>query len=611
MPVSGKMEECTVSNSLLNMQKRSGKAGKDAKPRLPSPKPERWERERSVRRRELAPRQDRHTATSRKEARPSAGRIPSLSPGPDQSYTANSHFASAFHSAEAVPSLPNSSFQYWSERISEVEGQLIPLFRSGVPLLTLKSATLEAFDQLYALDRSTETAQLRQEALSLREEREDLEGLNEDLLAELQDCTKANQELIQLLSKVQMDKSSLQNRLLQAKRASHQVKSSAFAGPLGDWKLSEETEVACQTLHSLPDEDCLPRLGQTHCETQENDQNSLKLALKQAQEQLLSLQNQVKSLNYDLENRQNAPSVRDFATLRLKNETNLALIGSLKREIEGLKHSGGHFAPDTAATEHIAALQGEIKQLQTQFAGKVVGKHTESDLEAALYHIKRENEALKRENLDLIREKADLMETLARLKAEQTSNLAQIAVNQDKERKPTEKLMKQIADLELKIAEMSEERAFLRGKMGDLQEQEGLIEEINSLRLENEELSQIVKSIQTLSVQNANISSIEEAKQQLLQTKKELALLQSSKSSQNDLEKRIKDLEIDNEALKASCEDAEQFLITSEKRYLAQIDSLRMEIDTKSALYRDQTLANTRKIQALKQELAKSKARDI
>ena len=228
-----------------------------------------------------------------------------------------------------------------------------------------------------------------------------------------------------------------------------------------------------------------------------------------------------------------------------------------------------------------------------------------SDLETVLYHIKRENVALKQDNADLMREKGDLMETLARLKAEQTSKSAQISIKKDKKRKPTEKLLKQIADLELKLVEMSEERATLLGKMSDLQNQAELIEEISHLRLENEELAEVVKSIQANSVRNGNITSIEEAKQQLLQVQHELKSLQASKSSNLDLEKRIKDLEIDNEALKASCEDAEQFLATSEKRYSLQIEGLRMEINTKSALYRDQTIANTRKILALKQEIAK------
>jgi len=602
---ASRKKEAPASNSLLNMQKGSRKAGRDVKPGLHSPTQGRWVRERSASRRSWDSRQDGLNAASRKDARLSTGQVPSLSSGLDQSTAVNGHLSTSFHSPTAVPSLPDTSFQYWSDRVAEVEGQLIPLFRSGVSLPTLKAATQEAFDQLYAFDWGSEVAQLRQEALSWKEAKADLASLNEDLLGELQDCTQANQELIQLLSRVQVEKSSLQSRLLQAKRTYHQLKSRAIAGKLEDLKLSEETEVACQTLESLPDED-LRRL-QAHLnprETLETGQNALKLALKQAQEQLIPLQSQVKSLVSDLESRQNSSSVRELAVLRLKNETNLSLIGSLKLQIESLKQAG-YCSPETVATEPKATLQDEIKQLHSQVTEKAADNSVGSDLETVLYHIKRENVALKQDNADLMREKGDLMETLARLKAEQTSKLAQISVKKDKKRKPTEKLLKQIADLELKLVEMSEERATLLGKMSDLQNQAELIEEISHLRLENEELAEVVKSIQANSVRNGNITSIEEAKQQLLQVQHELKSLQASKSNNLDLEKRIKDLEIDNEALKASCEDAEQFLATSEKRYSLQIEGLRMEINTKSALYRDQTIANTRKILALKQEIAK------
>lgn len=528
-----------------------------------------------------------------KETRLTSGLIPSLSSALNYSKAANGHRNSLPSSPKAVQStspLRDSTFQYWSQRISRVLGQLMPLFRPDVPLSTLKSATIEAFDQVLALNPASEVALLQQQASSLQETQADLSTLNEDLLAELQDFTQANQQLLQLLTRLQQDKATLQRRLLDTKQAYHTLKSKANPSKHEDGTRIDDMEVACQTVERLPDD--------------ESEVNMLRAALQQAQQLSVSLQNELNRLNSLKETVQSSPSVRELAALRLKNETNLSLIVFLRRENESLKQ---HSSPISVAEGQIAALQSEIKQLRANCSEKSINIQSESDLEAGFNAIKRENATLKEENEALNREKVNLLELLAEFKAEQTSNLAETSSKRDKNRQPTEKILKQIADLELKLAEMTEERSILRNQMSYYENQADLMKEIADLKEENKELSQIVKANQAISLKNGNITSVEEAKEQLLLAEKELVSLRAANSEQIELKRRIGELEQDNEALKASCEDAERYVSTNEKRYLSQIEGLRMEINTKSALFRDQTIANTRKIQALKQELAKLK----
>ena len=433
--------------------------------------------------------------------------------------------------------------KYCREIVAQAKAQLLPLFKPGVPISTLKTSTLRVLDKMHALLQSQGADPVQLENSDLRRTQKDLTELNAELMSELTDFAQMNEELVHILSRLQREKAAGVRRLVHMKQSYQKLKEQAVAWKPDEVPLTEETEMVCQTLESQPDEDTeLHRLQQLFKQWQAKDTevSTLKSALHNATDLISRLQAE----NQQLLAIKQGKTQAQILTLLVQSEANLS---SRNEETDGQKQVvyWTSAVPDKV-TNVVAGDNEEHKLLW---------------LRREVTHLQQKNEALQTQN-------TQLAETVTQLKAEQMKS-------------SEEQLAKQLAATQSRL----EERNALQTQVQSLQQT------LSQLTRENQGLAQIVQEYQVLSTENSS-------------SQQQINALETEKSA---LEERVKELEQDNYALKITLEEAEEFHSATAMSYLAQIEGLRMEINTKSVLYKDQTVTNIRKIQELKQELGRMK----
>lgn len=552
----------------------------------------------------------------------------------------------------------------------EVEAGLMAQVRVGVPIAQIKTAISSAFNRVRAQLSSTPDSSFTinnpqlSDLSDLREVNSELSTLNEELLRELAEATQANHQLMQLLTKLQTDKLASRRKLIDLKTSNHQLKSqlrqSSMSQTQGEVLFGsraelEETGELLDGFQGRTEEVNEARAQLEAAEKRKlelsRDLESMKIQLQTSLEERKRLEKRLSVL----EKSTSKPDSEQFsathisqleAKCRLLEEENDAVAAALKRAEE----RAGAAVQELKITLENQRLSKELKPQQVSSTGQ-----TQSDLEQTVLRLQRHNSQLTSELSLLRKEQFEVMERLSQLQGQKSEELAVNPRSRLRETKQTtmDTLQLKLVTMQEQLEAVIEERDKLQTSGPAQGEMAAWKEEMDALRLENKELAGMVKQVQcqTLDIQRSDFRSLDDAKQHLIVLTRQLASAEATntilkrKTTQDfdipldspDLDSKPKDLvpsqlaqellqaqtEIvtlkeeydakvktlteDNVALQASYEDLEGYCAKEEKRYHGLIESLKMEVETKSALFQEQIMTGVKKIRELRVQLEEVK----
>ena len=519
------------------------------------------------------------------------------------------------------------------EGIDRIEKTLIAHIRVGVPIAQMRTAVMEAFGKVRTQLSATNT---------------ELSTLNEDLLRELSESTEANQQLMQLLTRLQTDKATSRKQIITLKSENHQLRTQLrqgsgqmTLGEMEDGEMSLQREMEALTDQSADIRDAKDRLELSERKKLELNKE-LETLKKQLKDQKTQFEMELKSAKDTIISLQNHSEASKIAHLEGKNTLleaeKLALMDAVRKSEEQAKLAM-HELKLTVENQRVSR---ELKPQMVSMAG-----YTQSDLEQSVLRLQRLNSELNTELGVMKKEHHEVMERLSQFQGMCTAELAgqKKSMNmRESKQASVEALQLKLVSLEEQLSAALQEKARLEVAGASQTEVNALKSEIDALKLENLELATVVKQAQSqiMDVQNCDFRSIDEAKQHLILLTRKLADAEATntilrrrntlemevpslesqpdveekdeginlgkiqaemKKIREEYEEKMKTLREDNEALQASYEDLEKYGATVEKRYLGQIESLKMEIETKSALFQEQILSGVKKIRDLRLEL--------
>ena len=333
------------------------------------------------------------------------------------------------------------------------------------------------------------------------------------------------------------------------------------------------------------------------------------------------------------------------AKCRQLEEENGAVAVALKRAEEQARTA----MQELKITLENQRVSKELRPQQVSSTGQ-----TQSDLEQTVLRLQRHNSQQNSELSLLRKEHFEVMERLSQLQGQKSEELTlnpRRSNLREAKQASLETLQLKLVTMQEQLEAVVEERDKLRASGNSQTEMTAWKEEMDALRLENRELAGLVKQIQcqTLNIQGSDFRSLDDAKQHLIVLTRQLASAEATNTilkrkttldldtlpldSSPDFDPRPKDLvpsplaqellkaqtEIvtlreeydakvkslteDNGALQASYEDLEEYCAKEGTRYHGLSENLKMEVETKSALFQEQIMTGVKKIRELRIQL--------